>query len=126
MDPWIQSEWSIVPHFYMDFYVFQYATSMAASMALSKAVLEQGEPARERYLDLLRSGGSKFPVEALKDAGVDFTTPQPVLDALQEFDRLVGELEAANPRHSQGAAGMTWLNDLFIIGIMTISSFHWT
>jgi oligoendopeptidase F len=64
------------------------------------------EPARERCLDLLHSGGSKFPVEALKDAGVDCTTPQPVLDALQEFDRLAGEREAlwyrVNPKERQG------------------------
>ncbi|MGA2080180.1 MAG: oligoendopeptidase F [Holophaga sp.] len=93
VEDWIKSEWSAIPHFYMDFYVFQYATSMAASMALAKAVLEQGEPARERYLDLLRSGGSKFPLDALRDAGVDFTTPKPVEEALKEFDRLVGEME---------------------------------
>jgi oligoendopeptidase F len=82
--------------------VFQYATSMAASMTLAKAVLEQGEPARERYLNLLRSGGSRFPVEALREAGVDFTTPQPVVQALGEFDRLVGEMETLYDRTTKG------------------------
>lgn len=98
VDDWIRCEWSVIPHFYMDFYVFQYATSMAASMALSHAVLAEGEPARERYLDLLRSGGSRFPVEALKAAGVDFSTAKPVEAALAEFDRLVGEMEAIHDR----------------------------
>jgi oligoendopeptidase F len=98
VDDWIRCEWSVVPHFYMNFYVFQYATSMAASMALAQAVLEEGEPARERYLRLLRSGGSQFPVEALRSAGVDFSTPRPVQAALAEFDRLVGEMETIHDR----------------------------
>jgi len=93
VDDWIQAEWSAIPHFYMDFYVFQYATSMAASMALAKAVLEQGEPARARYLRFLQSGGSQFPLATLKEAGVDFTTPKPVEEALKAFDDLVGQME---------------------------------
>ena len=93
VDDWIQAEWSAIPHFYMDFYVFQYATSMAASMALAKGVLEQGEPARARYIRFLQAGGSQFPLETLKDAGVDFTTPKPVEEALKAFDDLVGQME---------------------------------
>jgi len=98
VDDWIQAEWSAIPHFYMDFYVFQYATSMAASMALSKAVLEQGEPARARYIRFLQAGCSKFPVETLKEAGVDFTTPKPVEDAVKAFDDLVGQMEVLYER----------------------------
>ena len=104
VEDWIQSEWSVIPHFYMDFYVFQYATSMAASMALAKDLMEQGEPARVRYLRFLRSGSSKFPIETLREAGVDFATPKPVEDALKVFDGLVGEMEALYDRIGPGGA----------------------
>jgi len=93
VDDWIQSEWSEIPHFYMDFYVFQYATSMAASMALTQAVLKEGEPARARYLAFLSAGSSRFPLDTLRAAGVDFATPRPVEEALKAFDGLVAEME---------------------------------
>jgi oligoendopeptidase F len=93
VDDYIQSEWSGIPHFYYDFYVYQYATGIVASMALSEAVLAEGAPARERYLGFLGSGSSRFPLDTLKAAGVDLTTPQPVAAALKAFDRLVGEME---------------------------------
>ena len=106
VDDWIQSEWSEIPHFYMNFYVFQYTTSMAASMALSEAVLKEGEPARARYLQFLGARRQQVSPGTLKAAGVDFTTPQPMVDALQAFDRLVGELEAlwyrVIPKERQG------------------------
>lgn len=93
VDDYIQSEWSGIPHFYYDFYVYQYATGIVASMALSEAVLAEGEPARARYLGFLGSGSSRFPLDTLKAAGVDLTTPQPVAAALKAFDRLVGQME---------------------------------
>ena len=93
VDEYIQSEWSGIPHFYYDFYVYQYATGIVASMALSEAVLAEGEPARARYLGFLGSGSSRFPLDTLKAAGVDLTTPQPVAAALKAFDRLVGQME---------------------------------
>jgi oligoendopeptidase F len=93
VDDYIQSEWSGIPHFYYDFYVYQYATGIVASMALAEAVLAEGEPARERFLGFLGSGSSRFPLDTLKAAGVDLTTPEPVAAALKAFDRLVGEME---------------------------------
>jgi len=93
VDDYIRSEWSGIPHFYYGYYVYQYATGIVASMALSEAVLSEGEPARARYLGFLGSGSSRFPLDTLKAAGVDLTTPQPVAAALQAFDRLVGQME---------------------------------
>ena len=98
VDEFIQSEWSEIPHFYMNFYVFQYATSMAASMSLTEAVLKEGEPARARYLKFLEAGSSRFPLDSLRTAGVDFNTPKPLTDALQAFDRLVGDMETIYAR----------------------------
>ena len=98
VDDYIQSEWSEIPHFYMNFYVFQYATSMAASMALTEAVLKEGEPARARYLKFLEAGSSRPPLDTLRAAGVDFNTPKPLTDALQSFDRLVGQMETLYAR----------------------------
>jgi len=94
VDDYIQSEWSGIPHFYYDFYVYQYATGIVASMALAEAVLAEGAPARERFLGFLGSGSSRFPLDTLKAAGVDLTAPEPVAAALQAFDRLVGQMEA--------------------------------
>jgi oligoendopeptidase F len=93
VDDYIQAEWSGIPHFFYDFYVYQYATGIVASMALSEAVLTEGEAARERFLGFLSSGSSRFPLDTLKAAGVDLATPQPVAAALRAFDRLVGQME---------------------------------
>lgn len=89
------SEWSRIPHFLRNdnFYVYQYATSFAAATALAKMILEEGEPARERFLTMLKSGSNDYPIELLKKAGVDMTTPQPIYDTLTVFERLVSELE---------------------------------
>ncbi len=91
------SEWSRIPHFMRNdnFYVYQYATSFIAAQALAKRILEEGEPARERFLDLLKAGDSDYPVALLQKAGVDMTTPGPVEDALALMDRLLDEFEAA-------------------------------
>ena len=94
VDDYIQSEWSGIPHFFYDFYVYQYATGIVASMALAEAVLAEGEPARERYLGFLGSGSSRFPLDTLKAAGVDLATPQPVAAALAAFDGMVARMEA--------------------------------
>ena len=75
VDDYIQAEWSGIPHFFYNFYVYQYATGIVASMALAEAVLTEGEPARERYLGFLGSGSSRFPLDTLKAAGVDLATP---------------------------------------------------
>lgn len=82
-----------IPHFYAAFYVYKYATGLSAAIALSERVLNGGEEALRQYLDFLKSGGSKFPLEQLRDAGVDMTSPEPVRAALAKFDGLVTELE---------------------------------
>lgn len=93
IDEEIAIEWARIPHFYYNFYVYQYATSFAASMALYKRILEEGQPAVERYLQFLKGGCSKAPIELLKDAGVDMTTKAPVCEALKMFGGLIEEME---------------------------------
>ena len=93
VDDYIQSEWSAIPHFFYGFYVYQYATGIVASMALSEAALRD-EAVRDRYLAFLGAGGSRFPLDTLKAAGVDLATPGPVEAALKAFDGLVDRMEA--------------------------------
>ena len=90
--------WASVPHFYRPFYVFQYATGMVAATALADAVSTGGEAARDRYLGMLRAGGSKFPLDILRDAGVDMSQPAPILAAIKQFDTLVAEMETIYAR----------------------------
>jgi oligoendopeptidase F len=82
-----------IPHFYRAFYVYKYATGMSAAMALSQRVLNGGPQELEQYLGFLKGGCSKFPLELLRDAGVDMSRPEPVAAALQRFEKLVGELD---------------------------------
>jgi oligoendopeptidase F len=82
-----------IPHFYRAFYVYKYATGMSAAIALSKQVLEGGHRELNQYLTFLRGGCSKFPLELLRDAGVDMEQPEPVDTALAHFERRVDELE---------------------------------
>jgi oligoendopeptidase F len=93
IDEYIDYEWSRIPHFYTSFYVYKYATGFSAATALSNAILSEGEPALERYLNFLKSGGSDYPLELLKKAGVDMTTPKPVNDALKVFASVLDEFE---------------------------------
>ena len=93
LDPEANIGWSRIPHFYNAFYVYKYATGFSTAMAIVKSIMDEGQPAVDRYLTFLQSGGSKFPLELLKDAGVDLTTPKPIEDALQLFNDLVTELE---------------------------------
>lgn len=95
VDDGIRLEWARIPHFYYNYYVYQYATSFAAAIALSQRVLDEGEPAVQDYLDFLRGGNSKPPIELLRGAGVDMSTSKPVEDALAYFAQLVDELGAA-------------------------------
>ncbi|MBI5091359.1 MAG: oligoendopeptidase F [Candidatus Hydrogenedentes bacterium] len=82
-----------IPHFYNAFYVYKYATGISAAVALSERVLNGGAKEREAYLSFLKGGGSKFPLELLRDAGVDMEKPGPVATAMKRFARLVDELE---------------------------------
>lgn len=93
--------WASVPHFFRPFYVFQYATGMVAATALADAVNTGGEAARDRYLGMLRAGGSKFPLDILRDAGVDISQPAPILAAIKQFDTLVAEMETIYARLPQ-------------------------
>jgi oligoendopeptidase F len=93
LDPQLDLECLRIPHFYNAFYVYKYATGISAAIALSERVLTKQTGAVEAYLNFLRSGGSKFPLEALKIAGVDMTSPAPIESALRLFERRVDELE---------------------------------
>ena len=90
-------EWSRIPHFLRsdNFYVYQYSTSFVAATALAKQILEEGEPARERYLTMLKSGSNDYPIELLKKAGIDMTTAAPIEATIAVFDDLVDQLERA-------------------------------
>jgi len=82
-----------VPHFYRAFYVYQYATSFAASATIAERLLRGDEEQQARYLAFLKSGDSKYPIEILKDAGVDMTTPEPVDAVVRLFSHLLDQLE---------------------------------
>lgn len=93
VDDRIAMEWSRIPHFYGNYYVFQYATGYAAAIALSRRILREGEQAVKDYLGFLSGGCSKSPIDLLKGAGVDMTSPEPVSQALSLFDELLDEME---------------------------------
>ncbi len=93
LDPQLNLECLRIPHFYSAFYVYKYATGISAAVALSQRVVGNEPGAVEAYLGFLKSGGSKFPLATLKDAGVDMTTPAPIESTLRLFERRLGELE---------------------------------
>ncbi len=93
VDDYIAHEWAFIPHFYLNFYVYQYATSFTASMALSEKVLAGDQEATKRYLKFLSAGGSKYPIEILKEAGVDMTTDEPLRLTMQRMNRVMDEME---------------------------------
>ncbi len=93
IDDDIRYEWSRIPHFYYDYYVYQYATGYSAAIALSQRILTGGEEAVNDYISFLKGGCSKTPIELLKTAGVDMTTAEPINDALKLFNSLIDELE---------------------------------
>jgi oligoendopeptidase F len=94
VDDYVAHEWSFIPHFYRDFYVFQYATSFTASEALAQKVKTGDADAVRRYLTFLSAGGSKYPIELLRDAGVDMTTDEPLDLTIREMERVMDEMEA--------------------------------
>ena len=93
IDPQLSLECLRIPHFYSAFYVYKYATGISAAVALSERVLAKEAGAVEKYLRFLKSGGSKFPLEILKEAGVDMATSAPIERTLRLFERRIGELE---------------------------------
>lgn len=93
VDSEIDMEWSRIPHFYNSFYVYKYATGFAAATSLSRQILEEGQPAVDRYIGFLSSGDSDYPIEILRKAGVDLSTPQPIVDALKVFEEMLDQIE---------------------------------
>ena len=92
LDPELSLECLRIPHFYSAFYVYKYATGVSAAIALSQKVVNEGDAARRAYLDFLKLGGSKFPLDELADAGVDMRSPEPVERAIRHFSQLVDQL----------------------------------
>jgi oligoendopeptidase F len=93
VDDYIAHEWSYIPHFYRGFYVFQYATSFTAAEALSEKVLSGDQATTKRYLTFLSAGGSKYPIDLLKDAGVDMTTDEPLDLTIKRMNQVMDEME---------------------------------
>ena len=93
IDELIDIEWARIPHFYSSFYVYQYATGISAASALSQQILQEGQPAVDRYLKFLSSGSSDYSIELLKKAGVNMTSPEPVRQALQLFESHLSQME---------------------------------
>lgn len=94
VDEEIGLEWARIPHFYYNYYVYQYATGQSAATALSRQILEEGQPAVDRYINnFLKAGCSDFPIEVLRAAGVDMESPEPIALACQAFEERVKQLE---------------------------------
>lgn len=98
LDEEVQYEWARIPHFYRPFYVYKYATGYSTAVALSEGILREGEPAVRRYKEFLSMGGSAYPLDELRHAGVDLATPAPVDAALQKFERILDDAEATLAR----------------------------
>jgi oligoendopeptidase F len=94
VDERIEREWMRIPHFYYNYYVYQYATGISAANAIVDRILDEGEPAAEDYLAFLRKGSREYPLELLRGAGVDMASPEPVESAIDAYERYVAEFEA--------------------------------
>ena len=93
VDQDIEMEWARIPHFYRSFYVYKYATGFSAATSFSKQILDEGQPAVDRYLSFLESGGSDYSINILKKAGVDMSSPQPISDAMSVFKNVIEQME---------------------------------
>jgi oligoendopeptidase F len=93
VDELLDMEWSRIPHFYTSFYVYKYATGFSAATAIAHKITQEGQSAIDKYLEFLQSGGSDYPIELLKIAGVDMTTPDPINNALKVFEDLLNQME---------------------------------
>jgi oligoendopeptidase F len=94
IDDLVEIEWARIPHFYYNFYVFQYATGISAALALTDKVVNGQEKDREAYLNFLKGGSSQYPIEMLKMAGINMESPLPVKAAIRKFDLLLDELDS--------------------------------
>jgi len=93
IDQEIDVEWARIPHFYMDFYVYQYVTGYSAATTLAEKILHEGQPAQQKYLDFLKSGGSDYSLTLLKHAGVDMSSAKPIEITLKKFSTMLDEME---------------------------------
>jgi oligoendopeptidase F len=93
IDEELRMEWARIPHFYNPFYVYQYATGFSAATALAGLILEKGVQSRDRYLEFLSMGGSDYPIELLKRAGVDMSSPKPLKEVVKIFNGTLDEME---------------------------------
>ena len=93
IDPAYCIEWAFVPHFFFNFYVYQYATSMAGAAQFTDAIVKEGPPAAERFLTMLRAGGSDYPYEIYKRAGIDMATAEPYRALIARMNRIMDEIE---------------------------------
>jgi oligoendopeptidase F len=105
VDDYVAHEWAFIPHFYSDYYVFQYATSFTASSALSEKVLAGQPGATERYLNFISSGKSKYPIDLLKDAGIDMTSDEPLELTVKKMNRVMDEMETLLAKKAGTRAG---------------------
>lgn len=94
VDDYMSMEWAYIPHFYMNFYVFQYSTSFVASQALAAKVLEGDKEATKRFIEFISAGGSDYPINILKKAGVDMTQPEPFEATIKTMNKIMDEIEA--------------------------------
>lgn len=93
VDKDIEMEWARIPHFYNSFYVYKYATGFSAATSFAKQILDEGQPAVDRYLGFLKSGGSDYSINILKQAGVDMSSPEPIKQAMEVFKSLLDQME---------------------------------
>jgi oligoendopeptidase F len=93
IDDYVKMEWAFIPHFYMNYYVYQYSTSFTASISLAEKVMEGGKPELDSYLAFLSSGGSDFPINLLKKAGVDMTSSEPFDKTIEAMNKVMDEIE---------------------------------
>jgi len=93
VDKDIEMEWARIPHFYTSFYVFKYATGFSAATSFAKQILDEGQPAVDRYLGFLKSGGKDYSINILKKAGVDMSSPEPIRQAMSVFEGLIEQME---------------------------------
>ncbi|NHN46949.1 oligoendopeptidase F [Halostella sp. JP-L12] len=92
VDDRIAREWMRIPHFYRAYYVFQYSTGISAAVAIAQGILEEGEPAAQRYIEFLQRGSREYPLDLLRHAGVDMSSPEPIQRALDEYDEHLDEM----------------------------------
>jgi oligoendopeptidase F len=99
IDPLYCTEWEYIPHFYYGFYVYQYATSMAGAAEFTDAILKEGAPARDRFINLLKAGGSDYAFSLYKRAGIDMATPAPYQALVARMNRVLDQIEALQAEH---------------------------